>query len=409
MLKPLALIARDATLRMILILLFVYGGAFSAIAPYQALIAIEIFDLPNWAWSIVLLTGALITLAASVTFGIVTDQFDNRRIAAALCVCLTLLGGLSVWLVDHWLAFLATHMLLWPAGGALFGQLFALARLAARNFPEAERVQVVSAMRALFALSFVVALPFWSATFAAGVSLVIIYPVVVLLAAVNLIVIKVLWTPNATRALQAEKSGLTFLAALQEVASPPILLRVILLATIMAANVLYMTMMGLLFSAAPGRETSDAALFLMCVTAMEVPFMLAAGGWVTRYGQVKLITLGGVFYAAFLTLFVPLIPTSFVWFMALPAAFGAALLLSVPITYLQDLLAHRPGAGGSLPAVTQVIGFAIAATIFAIGTALDGYHTTALLGATATASAACALGLVEFRAGNWPRGARVQT
>jgi predicted MFS family arabinose efflux permease len=403
MFEPLIIIARDPALRLVVMILFLFGAASSAIAPYQALIALELFQLPDWSWSVVMLTSALITVLSSIIAGIISDQYDNRRIASVLCVGLSILGGVIVWLGDTKTAFLVTHALLWPAAGALFGQLFAMARLAARRLGDAKRDQVVAAVRALFALAFVIALPFWSAAFAAGYSLRIIYPVITLLAVLNLTIILIFWTKDITAVFKDQQSGLSFFAALSEIASPAILLRVVLMSAILAANVLYMTMMGLLFSAAPGREFSDAALFLMGVTALEVPFMLATGKWIVRWGKVRLITFGGLFYASFLVAFVAAIPTPVIWLMIIPAAFGAALLLSVPIPYLQDLLSHRPGAGGSLPAITQMTGFALASSIFALGTAFGDYTTVALIGAGLAATAAVSLALVERRSGNWGR------
>lgn len=401
MFEPLVTIARDPALRLVVVILFLFGTASSAIAPYQALIAVELYSLPDWSWSAVMLTSAIVTVLASIIAGIISDQFDNRRVATILCVLLSIIGGVLVWQGDTRLAFLVTHALLWPAAGALFGQLFAMARLAARRLGHAKRDQVIAAVRALFALAFVIALPFWSAAFAAGYSLRIIYPVITLLACLNIVIILTFWTDEISAVFKDQQSGLSFLAALSEMASPAILLRVVLLSSVVAANVLYMTMMGLLFSAAPGREFSDAALFLMGVTALEVPLMLATGKWIARWGKVRLIVFGGIFYASFLVGFVLAIPSPLIWFMIFPAAFGAALLLSVPIPYLQDLLAHRPGAGGSLPAITQMTGFAMASAIFALGTTLGSYTTVAFIGAGIAAASSLSLALVERRSGNW--------
>ena len=401
MTKPLAPIARDPTLRLIVAILFLFGGSASAIAPYQALIGIGVYGLPDWAWSLVMLSSSLVAVASSVSFGIVTDQLDSRRPAVVACALLAIAGGLLVWFADTPAAFLLVHILFWPAAGTLFGQLFTLARPAARRYDKAEREPLIATVRALFALAFVFALPLWSAAFAAGAPLRIVYPVIAAIGAAILAITAVFWSPNMSAELRAERSGLSFFAALSQVVAVPILARVLLLSAITSANVLYMSMMGLLFAAAPGRDFSDAALFLMCVTALEVPLMIAAGSWVGRFGKVRLITFGGLFYAGFLLAYVLLISSPAIWFMALPAALGAALILSVPIGYLQDLLADRPGAGGSLLAVNQVTGFGIAAALFALGTAVGTYTTVAVLGAAVTALASLALARLEIRAGKW--------
>jgi hypothetical protein len=65
--------------------------------------------------------------------------------------------------------------------------------------------------------------------------------------------------------------------------------------------------------------------------------------------------------------------------------------LTVPIAYLQDLLADRPGAGASLMAVQRLAGDVIAALCFAAGTALGGYGLVAALGVAVSLIGAAAL------------------
>ena len=400
MFEPLRLIAGDSTLRLIVATTLLFGAGSSAIAPYQALIGIDVYGLPDWSWSVVLIGSAVLAVIAAVGLGVVTDQLDNRKVAVVLCAILIVTGGLLVWVADTQAAFLVTHIVLWPTGGALFGQIFAMTRLAARRFDPELRDSVIAAMRAIFALSFVIALPFWSMAFGAGMPLRMIYPVIAGLGLANLLLVTLFWTPHTTHDLRDERSGLSFFRSLAEIATLPIMARVFWLAAILASNVLYMTMMGLLFEAAPNRTFADAALFLTLVTAMEVPFMLATGAWIRRWGKIRLILFGGMFYACFLIAFTALISSPFIWPLSIAAALGAALLLSVPITYLQDLLAHRPGAGGALPAVTQVTGFLIAGTVFALGTTIGDYALVATIGAAIAAVSTVVLGFIEARAGN---------
>nr|MCU0903981.1 hypothetical protein [Tabrizicola sp.] len=76
---------------------------------------------------------------------------------------------------------------------------------------------------------------------------------------------------------------------------------------------------------------------------------------------------------------------------------GGAVILTVPIAYLQDLLADRPGAGASLMAVQRLAGDVTAATCFALGTALSGYGTVALLGVATSLIGATALWAADRR------------
>jgi predicted MFS family arabinose efflux permease len=96
--------------------------------------------------------------------------------------------------------------------------------------------------------------------------------------------------------------------------------------------------------------------------------------------RTALILGGSVLYGVHVLLLPVLAGSGTVWLLILPAALGGAVILTVPIAYLQDLLAERPGTGASLMAVQRLAGEVIAAACFAVGTAVAGYGTVAVLG-----------------------------
>ena len=77
----------------------------------------------------------------------------------------------------------------------------------------------------------------------------------------------------------------------------------------------------------------------------------------------------------------PLARTPSLWFQLIPGAVGGAITLTLPIAYLQDQMANRPGTGSDLLAVQKVAGDALAAGAFALGTTISGYGLAAILGA----------------------------
>jgi hypothetical protein len=58
-------------------------------------------------------------------------------------------------------------------------------------------------------------------------------------------------------------------------------------------------------------------------------------------------------------------------------------LISIPITYLQDLIADRPGLGSALISVNLFLSAGMSAVLFAFGTAISSYSGTAVIGAAA--------------------------
>ena len=72
--------------------------------------------------------------------------------------------------------------------------------------------------------------------------------------------------------------------------------------------------------------------------------------------------------------------SAWVWILILPLALAHGVLLPVPITYLQDMLANRPGTGTSLLALQGLIGNILAAAAFALGTVISGYPLAMVFG-----------------------------
>jgi predicted MFS family arabinose efflux permease len=151
--------------------------------------------------------------------------------------------------------------------------------------------------------------------------------------------------------------------------------------------------------AATGRNDGLVALFAGLVAGLEIPSMMIGASLVARFPKTKVIALGAAVHAAFLVSFAMSAHIGPVLLLTLPAGFGAGLLLMIPIGYVQDLLGHRPGAGGALIAVHQFLMAAFGALAFAIGTEIQGYATAALVSAVIVLSGAALLVWLDRRRG----------
>jgi membrane associated rhomboid family serine protease len=76
---------------------------------------------------------------------------------------------------------------------------------------------------------------------------------------------------------------------------------------------------------------------------------------------------------------------------------GAAGIISLPITYLQNLIARRAGLGSSLIAVNIFLGGGLSSLLFSVGTAVSDYSHTAMLGAFAGLCGVALLGFLHKR------------
>lgn len=143
-----------------------------------------------------------------------------------------------------------------------------------------------------------------------------------------------------------------------------------------------MATVGLVMVPAVGRGPQDVALYVGLVAGMEVPFMLTLPALLRHLPRPPVIFAGTAIYALHVGLLPVLAGSPLVWLLVLPAAVGGAITLTLPIAYLQDLLAARPGTGASLMALQRLAGDVLAALCFTLGTTIAGYGLVAAVAAT---------------------------
>ncbi len=381
----------DPALRAAGLVIVLQGAIVCSFGPYFSTLAVNTYGFGDRGFAVLLALSSVMSVAASVYGGIRADQTANRRqVTLAAVVSLALGMGLMTVVPGPWVFALVAAVLL-PVGSVTFGQVFALARMAATRHPEGERDGIMAVIRALFALPFVVVLPLWALVFAQGAAVTAVFPAGLLLSGGMLLVVLRRWPQDGTTAWEDRPSGLSFRAALAEMGQPRLAARVLALGAVNAAATIYIAIVSLVLVADVGRGVADVALYVGLVAGLEVPFMLALPRLTRGMDRTLLILTGAALYAVHVALLPVLAGSALVWVLVLPAAVGGAITLTVPIAYLQDLLADRPGAGASLMALQRLAGEVIAAVCFALGTILAGYGLVAALGVVVSIAGAGAL------------------
>lgn len=373
------------------------GAIVCSFGPYFSTLAVHSYGFGDRGYAVLLALSSVVAVSASVVGGIRADQTANRRQVTLVAVQALVLGtGLMTVVPGPWVFAVTTAVLL-PVGAVTFGQVFALARMATTRHPPEERDAIMAVIRALFALPFVVVLPLWAVVFRQGVAVTAIFPVSLVLSAVMLGVLLRFWPRDGATEWQDRPSGLSFRAALAEMGQPRVALRVLALGAVNVSATIYVATLSLVMVPEIGRGTADVALYFGLVAGLEVPFMLLLPRVMRGVDRPLLILAGSALYGVHV-LFLPVLAGSWaVWLLIWPAAVGGAVILTVPIAYLQDLLADRPGAGASLMAVQRLAGDVIAAACFAVGTAVAGYGLVAVLGVAVALAAAGALWWADRR------------
>lgn len=392
----LSLLWRDPAIRLVALGMLLLGVLNASVYPYQSLIAIEVVGLSEPAFAAVLMLASGAAVSASVLFGVLGDQKAGRRRIALVSAGSAFAGIILMLLAPGPVSLVIAHGLLIPVASSLYGQFFALARLA-RGDEGTTREATLGAIRSMMSLSFLAMLIFWTFAFGAGAGVMSIYLSAGAAALVMLAALWIGWPRDGQTRWEDRPSGLNFRGAMAEIGRPRILIRLLLLGAIASAGHLYMTLTALVFSATPGRGTGDVALYVGLVAGCEVPFMLLLPRLAHRISRHAMLLGGTVIYCLHLALLPVLADSPLVWGLTLFAGLGGTAIITLPIGYYQDLLPGRPGTAGALLAVQRLASDMFAATAFAGGMVVGGHALAALLGAALAVGGAVLLWLLDRR------------
>ncbi|WP_341367984.1 MFS transporter [Yoonia sp. BS5-3] len=370
----------DRLLRLAFLCILLMGAAVASIVPFQSIIGIERLGLSDAAYAAISILGSGFSVAASILVGIFSDQTGRYREVLIGSIIAGLLAACCMFFVPTQASFILVHMVLFPISATAFTQYFALASLAARRNNRLDKEFSLSMIRAAFAGSFALTPPIWAIIVAGGVDLLVVYGFI---AAVNVLVLVIVirgW-PRENTSQTEEKSGISLFAALGELAAFPLLIRLVLIAVIVGMNGLYNILLGLLVVNNLGGTESDVGWFAGGVALTEVPVMLMSALLIRRLTRRGAIFLGAMVYVAFLIALAMIPSMAIAWWLIIPAGIGAGILLSITVGYIQDLVAHRAGAGSALVSVSHFGGMIFASVILAAGSVVTDYVGIALIGA----------------------------
>ena len=384
------------TLRLIGAALLLFGALNASVYPYQSLIAIDRIGVTEAEFAVILVLASIAAVTASVMFGILGDQRGNRRRIALITSAAGAAGIALMLFAPSPISLILCHGLLIPVASSIFGQLFALARLASPSEPAA-RDKIMLTIRAMMSASFLAMLIFWTYAFGAGADVMAIYISAGLTSAGLLVLISAGWPRDGATAWQDNPSGLNFKQAMAEIARPFVLSRLLLLGAINSAGVLYMVLVSLVFDVSATRDASDVALYVGLIAGWEVPCLLLLPRLTAHLSRSSLIAAGAIIYTLHLVAMPLLADTPYIWAMTLVAGIGGTAMISLPIAYYQDMLHGRPGTAGAMLALQKLVADVLAAMAFAIGTTIGGYQTVAMIGATIAICGALGLYLADRR------------
>ena len=375
---------------------FLSGVAFAAITPYRSVVGIEDLGLSNQLFAVVMALNAIAGALTSLFIGWLSDRLDDRRKLVILCAMAGVVAFAVLWLVRTPLAFIAAYCVLLPFGTALFSQSFAYSRAYYDKSAPTRSEFLMSVLRSGFTLAWIIVPPLagWLAGATASFS---VYGLAMLAHVGATLAVGLLWLSPRTRIAGAQSTP--------EAAASAAPLRLSLSKALGISGVtlgqtalqVNLTVLPMIIIRDLGGTLEQVGLNAGFAAVIEMPIMILWGVLALRLRKESILAFAtlvfGIYFACMW------FAQSFVMVLVfqIPAAIAIAGLLSINISYLQEVFPNRVGLSTALLDVTTVTSAMFAAIIFAL-VASETYRATMLV-----AMALCGAATVLLLLSRWRR------
>lgn len=394
MFEAIRLIAIDPRIRGTSIGVFLVGIAFASAQPYMSILGINELGMSDGAFATMLMVGSFVSLTSGILMGVLSDMVRDRRSLLMVQAALGASGYLFFYFLPDVRVYVGVFLLVQPFVGALVSGQFAAVRAAASELEGAQAVVVNANVRSLVAFAWILT-PGIVGYFLAGAQSVsgswAAAGVAIAFSGLSLLL---LTPPIPNKAVETNKlQQLT--NALRAMTSLQIVMRVLAIACLTGVQSLSNTLYPLLITGKLGGTTTNVGFVAGATAAAEIPFMLLWGWAASRFSNKNVLLASGVVFSAYLA---GLGLSESLWqvYLLIPvSAAGAAAILSIPLSYMQDFFEGKPGLAASLMSLLYFLSTWINSGSFAFGTSISDYSGTALLAAGIALSGCIILGALE--------------
>ncbi|MGA5362562.1 sugar efflux transporter [Streptomyces purpurascens] len=324
----------------------------------------------------------VLEIAAGLTVGTLSDRMLNRRTLLMLCPLLSAAGALSYAAFRDYLLLLATGAVLFGLGGAGFAQIFAYNR----DYAQAHALDSTllnSILRSITSVCWIIGPPLgFLVVDAQGFAP--LYLLAAFLYAMSGLLCRCLLPDLPRDPVKRKSAGNPFTGP-----GRPLLLLLPAVVLFLAVNSIYQINIALFVTLDLGLRPSFTGLMIGLAAALEVPVIVLTGRYAHRLGTWRLV-LGAAAVSALFFATLPFIHSPAALLLSqLPGAVCTGVLLSLPLSLLQDALPGRAGTASSLYTSSQQAGILLAGATAGVVTQWAGY--TAVFFVCAGLSTAAAL------------------
>jgi predicted MFS family arabinose efflux permease len=377
-------------------MIFVQGSAYGSTLPYLSITAIRGLGMSDQAYSVLVFVTSVSAVTISVSLGILSDMIgDRRRIMIAMAL-MGVAGYGAIFLFPSVPVFIAATAFVIPFFQSVSSLIFVGVRTETAGLPRRDAAAINATVRAFMSASWVVMPAATGFAFAGSASMMGAWGVAGLCALSIFLCSTFLLAKPADDAAPA-KSPAGFFSALGELAAPVMLARMFSMAALTGTIRLASTLWPLILIVNLGGKTADVGIIAGIIALLEIPFMLIWANLLKRLTILTILIVAGLIYAGFMVALAFATTPWQIYTLTIPAAAGAAALLSMPLTYFQDLFPGRPGLGTSFNPINSFVGNGLTALTFAVGAHYLGYSGTAWLGVAMALFGIFGLVLLERR------------
>lgn len=396
MLSAFLVILRNPSLRVATLALFISGMTGGATLPYLSVVGIREFHLSDQSLSLLLFMIALANLIYGVTVAVFSDLIADRKPLLLSVLSAGIIGSGLIYLVPDIRVFAVCAILLVPLSNSSYSLGFATIRSLSNRLAASEARAITSVVRAIFSGSWILVPGLVALWISTSPSMLGAWGFSAIACLAGFLVILAFMPPIRSEPAK-EVERLSFFASLKLATTPVMLMRVSSMSLVTAATRLIAIIQPLIITGRAGGTLIDVGIVAGSCAALEIPFMLIWGSLLKRLSVLQALAVGALIYAVFMGLLSFASQPWHIYLLLIPNAFGVAAILSLPLSYFQDLWLDKPGLGTSLNQMTSFLSAGMSALAFAVGAGLLGYSNTAWLGVVMALAGVAGLVLLERR------------
>ena len=373
-------IAARPQLVILSMMIFVQGCAYGSTLPYLGVTAIGALGMSDQAYSALTVVASIMTVTISVSLGILSDGMGDRRRMISLLALAGMIGYGAIFLFPSIPVFVVATAFIIPFSQAVHSLLFASARIETSTLSSRDAAAVNTVVRSFMSASWVVMPAILGLALAQSANMIGAWGAAATCTLLVAIASLLLLAPPKEPNEPGNTSQSAFFDALRELVRADMLVRMVAMAAVTGTTRLATMIWPLILTLELGGSTRDVGFIAALIALIEIPFMLLAAFLLKRFSLLVLIVASALFYGLHMVGFVFATAPWHFYALAVPGAATAAALLSLPITYFQDLFPTRPGLGTAFMPINSFLGNAVSAGTFAAGAHFFGYLGTAWLG-----------------------------